>query len=116
MEILTGWQGHPLHALDGIGWDFYGNARNPGDETLGHIRDRMRRWVDRVVRRHAGADVVGVSHGDPLLIVTADLRGGAMELATIRPEVYIPTACVFRLRFDATDRYHDQELFVPHAA
>lgn len=114
IELKSGWEGRPQAELAAIGWDYYANPFHAEDETIEQIRDRMLRWVRRVVRRHAGGEVVGVSHGDPLLVALAALRGLPMELASIRPAEYIPTACVFRLRFDA-GRFLDDELFTPHA-
>ena len=44
-----------------IDWDFYTNPREPDDESLQVIHDRMQRWLDRVLQRHPGREVVGVS-------------------------------------------------------
>src|SRR5438105_10963884 len=68
-EVRTGWQGEPLATLEQIDWDFYGNPRAATDESLQMIHDRMHRWLGRILRRHAGSEVVGVSHGDPILIL-----------------------------------------------
>src|SRR5947209_13029771 len=74
-EVRTAWQGEPLAALEQIDWDFYGHPRALDDESLQAIHDRMHRWLARVLRRHAGSEVVGVSHGDPILILAGSLRG-----------------------------------------
>ncbi len=113
-EIKTGWQGRTLAELDFIKWDFYSHRRYPSDEALSDVRDRMRRWVDRMLRRHAGGEVVGVTHGDPILILLGDLRGLPMDLSRIRPRTYIPVASLFRLDFDPTGRFLEAEMFVPH--
>lgn len=115
MELQTGWQGRPYADLQAIGWDFYANPQASEDDTLESIRDRMRGWRGRVLRRHPGQEVVGVSHGDPILIALADLAGAPMRLDQIRPAPYIPTACVFRLRFDEDGGFVDSVMFVPHA-
>lgn len=115
MELQTGWQGQPYADLQAIGWDFYANRLGSEDDTLESIRDRMRGWRRRVLRRHRGQEVAGVSHGDPILITLADLAGAPMQLNQIRPAPYIPTACVFRLRFDEDGTFIDSRMFVPHA-
>ncbi len=115
IEVGTSWDGHPLSDLDRIGWDFYTHRRAPRDETMQAIRDRMRRWVKRMLRRYPGREVAGVSHGDPLLILLGDLRGLPLELTKIRPVEYIPTASVFRLSFDGRGMFRDADMFVPHA-
>lgn len=113
-EVRTAWEGHPLAALQGIDWDFYGNQRHPQDESMADVRDRMRRWLARVLARHAGGEVVGVTHGDPILILVADLRGLPMDLGLVRPAVYIPTASVFRLTFDSQGAFSEATMFVPY--
>jgi len=113
-EIRTGWQGEPLAALERIQWDFYTNPRSPEDEGLEAIYTRMRRWLDRVLRRHPESEVVGVSHGDPILILVGALRGLPLEGRRLFPTPYIPTGTVYRLEFDAADRCRGVEQLVPH--
>jgi broad specificity phosphatase PhoE len=112
-EIRTGWQGEPLASLQRINWDFYAHPRSPDDESLQTIRDRMLRWVHRAVRRHAGAEVVGVSHGDPILILTGCLKGLPLEPEHIFPRPYIGTGALFRMLFDASGNCHDIQLIAP---
>jgi probable phosphoglycerate mutase len=114
IEIGSGWDGSPYSELEKIHWDYYSNPHSPTDETLEQIRDRMMGWVNTVLNRHEGQEVAGVSHGDPLLVITAHLRGDPMQVASIRTDPYIPTACVFRLRFE-DGVYKDARMFVPHA-
>jgi broad specificity phosphatase PhoE len=115
LEIRSGWQGQPLADLERIGWDFYANPRSSEDESLQMIHDRMQRWLARVLRRHAGSEVVGVSHGDPTLILVGTLRGLPLDVS-IFPRPYIQPATVYRMRFDADGRCRDLQMFVPHAA
>jgi broad specificity phosphatase PhoE len=113
-EIRTGWQGEPIEALQRINWDFYSNPRSPADESLSMVHDRMRRWVGRMLRRHAGAEVLGVSHGDPILILAASLRGLPLERERIFPQPYgIPTGGVFRFRFSARGECQEVRLVTP---
>jgi broad specificity phosphatase PhoE len=115
LEVRTTWQGEPLAALEQIGWDFYTNPRDPGDETLRAIHDRMLRWLHRMLRRHAGGEVVGVSHGDPILILVGTLSGLPLERRKIFPQPYIETGVLYRMRFDAAATLEDIKLLVPHA-
>jgi len=114
-EIRSGWQGAPLTALEAIDWDLYAHPRGDDDESLGVIRDRMLRWVDHVLRRHAGGEVVGVSHGDPILILAGTLRGLPLSQQHLFPRPYIETGALFRLQFDGLQRCRDVQLLVPHA-
>jgi broad specificity phosphatase PhoE len=114
-EIRTAWQGAPLADLEKINWDFYANPRGTDDESLETIHARMGRWLQRVLRRHAGGEVVGVSHGDPILVLAGSLRGLELHRAVIFPQPYIEPGTVYRFRFDASDTVRDVEQFVPHA-
>jgi broad specificity phosphatase PhoE len=78
------------------------------------IHDRMQRWLSRVLRRHAGGEVLGVSHGDPVLILAGTLRGLPLVPERIFPRPYIATGCVYRLRFDAQGACREVEFLVPH--
>jgi probable phosphoglycerate mutase len=114
LEVRTSWQGEPATALESINWDFYTNPRDPADESLRDIHDRMLRWLGRVLRRHAGGEVVGVSHGDPILILVGTLSGLPLD-RRIFPQPYILPGVVYRMRFDAAGACGEIKLLVPHA-
>ena len=115
-EVRTAWQGEPVATLEKIDWDFYTHPRDPqGDESLQAIHDRMLRWLHRVLRRHSGEEVLGVSHGDPILVLVGTLRGLQLDPRRIFPRPYIQPGVVYRMRFDAHGICRDVELIVPHA-
>ncbi|HEV7661933.1 MAG TPA: histidine phosphatase family protein [Chloroflexota bacterium] len=109
-EVRTGWQGEPLASLEEIDWDFYANPRHCTDESLETINARMQRWLKRVLRRHAGEEVVGVSHGDPILILTGVLRGLPLQQQHLFPRPYIHTGALYRLQFAADGSCLDVQL------
>jgi broad specificity phosphatase PhoE len=115
-EVRTAWEGEPLDALERIDWDFYTSPRHPDDESLQVIHDRMQRWLRRVLRRHAGAEVLGVSHGDPILILVGTLAGLPLDPRHIFPRPYIGPGVLYRLGFDASGACRELELLVTHAA
>ena len=114
-EVHTSWQGEPLATLESIDWDFYAHPRGAGDESLQMIHNRMQRWLNRMLQRHAGSEVVGVSHGDPILILAGTLRGLPLVPERIFPRPYIETGALYELRFDAKGDCRDVQLLVPHA-
>jgi broad specificity phosphatase PhoE len=115
LEIRTGWQGEPLAALERIDWDLYAHPRQPKDDSLETISSRMQRWVGRMLRRHAGSEVAGVSHGDPILVLVGTLSGLPLDSKRIFPRPYISPGVLYRLQFDALGVCRDIQLQVPHA-
>ena len=115
IEVRTAWEGHPLASLEAIGWDFYTNPRHPADDSLDGIHARMQRWVRRMLRRHAGGEAVGVSHGDPVLILVGALRGLPLDPRRLFPQPYIEPGTVYRLRFDGSGTFRGSDVYVPHA-
>jgi broad specificity phosphatase PhoE len=112
-EVQTGWQGQPLDALERIDYDVYGHPAGSDDESLQMIRDRMLRWLRRMLRRHAGSEIVGVSHGDPILVLAGTIGGLRLEPAAIFPRPYIATGVVYRMDFDAMGECRDVEFLAP---
>jgi probable phosphoglycerate mutase len=109
-EVRTGWQGEPVASLEQINWDFYGHPRDAADDSLHTIHDRMQRWLKRVLHRHAGSEIVGVSHGDPILILSGALRGLPLDKEQLFPRPYIHTGALYRLAFDAAGAVLDVTL------
>jgi broad specificity phosphatase PhoE len=114
-EVRTGWEGEPIASLERIDWDFYTHPRGPDDESLEKIQRRMQRWLQRVLRRHAGREVLGVSHGDPILVLVATASGLPLEPHRIFPRPYIQPGVLYRMRFDARGACRGLDLLVPHA-
>jgi broad specificity phosphatase PhoE len=115
IEVRTSWEGQPLRDLENIGWDFYSHPRHPEDESLEAICNRMQRWLNRMLRRHAGSEVVGVSHGDPVLILVGAVQGVPLEPKVLFPQPYIEPGTVYRMRFNADGNVRDVDRYVPHA-
>jgi probable phosphoglycerate mutase len=86
-EVRSAWEGTPLASF-ATGFSTYGDPRAPDDETMAGIAGRMLRFVARVHRRHPGACVVAISHGDPITILRVALRGWPLTLAAIRGRDY----------------------------
>jgi probable phosphoglycerate mutase len=114
-EVHTSWQGEPLATLESIDWDFYAHPRRAEDESLQMIQGRMQRWLNRMLQRYAGSEVVGVSHGDPILILAGTLRGLPLVPDRIFPRPYIETGALYHLRFDEKGACREVQLLVPHA-
>jgi broad specificity phosphatase PhoE len=115
LEVRTAWQGEPNATLAQIDWDLYTHPRDPEDDTLQGILDRMQCWLRRMLKRHAGHEVVGVGHGDPILILVGTLTGLPLDPNQIFPRPYIGPGVLYRLLFDAEGAFQNVDLQVPHA-
>ncbi|HEY7064551.1 MAG TPA: histidine phosphatase family protein [Chloroflexota bacterium] len=65
MELRTGWQGTPNKEVP-KGTSFYVDRKHPDDEVVEDVLGRMRRLVQRLLRRHRDQTLVCVGHADPI--------------------------------------------------
>ena len=73
-RVNTAWQGEPLADLErSTGTSTPIRARETDESLAGDPRSHAALAVARA-RRHAGREVVGVGHGDPILILVGSLR------------------------------------------
>ena len=82
-EVGSGWHGTPVATFK-PGFVVYQERRQPGDEALEDIAARMVRFVRRARRRHPGATVVAVSHGDPVSVLRVVLGRREVTVSAIR--------------------------------
>ena len=59
--------------------------------------------------------MLGVSHGDPILILVGTLSGLPLDPHNIFPRPYIEPGVLYRMRFDADGACRGVERRVPHA-
>ena len=84
-EINSYMEGMPFKFGKASKFDHYFSPlRKPENETMTDIRDRMIRFVNSVVKKNKGKNVVAIAHGDPFMILMAELKGLPMELSSIR--------------------------------
>ncbi|HSH68438.1 MAG TPA: histidine phosphatase family protein [Deferrisomatales bacterium] len=74
-EVLTPYQGCLEDQVRCRGGDFY-TGSPPQYEQPQDVLNRVRRFADRMVRRHPGGHVLAVTHGDPSAFFTL-WAGGA---------------------------------------
>ncbi len=73
-EVRTPYDGWPLSRLGERHWDLY-SGNPPPNEQPADVLLRVRRFVDKVLRHHAGEQVVAVSHGDPIVFLSLWANG-----------------------------------------
>ena len=101
-EIGTAWQGTPFSQFK-PGFSAYENRREPGDESIEDVRERMLAFVERARLRHPGETVVAVSHGDPITILRVALSDRPVTLSAIRGSDYAALASVTLITYEPGD-------------
>ncbi len=97
-EVGSGWHGTPVATFK-PGFVVYHERREPGDEALEDVAARMVRFVRRARRRHPGACVVAVSHGDPISALRVVLSGRELTLASVRGYDYAGLGSVTEITY-----------------
>lgn len=98
LETLSGYEGESNTILK-PGFSFYDPRRNPGDESMEDVWNRMMRMVRRVLKRHAGSTVALVSHADPITILRVGLEGRPLTRNDLHTVVNPDRASVTQLVF-----------------
>ena len=97
-ETGSAWQGTPFTSFK-PGFSVYHDRRQPGDESLEDVAARMLAFVERARRRHPGACVVAVSHGDPISALRVVLSGRELTLAAVRGVDYAALGSVTEITY-----------------
>jgi broad specificity phosphatase PhoE len=88
-EVLTAWQGRLHSELHAHGFNFYANRLHPTDETIEQVWARVERFIRQARKKHPGETIVGVSHGDPIILTRAYYSGSPLTPETVRlPSIY----------------------------
>ncbi|MDQ3856274.1 MAG: histidine phosphatase family protein [Chloroflexota bacterium] len=95
-EVGTSWQGTRWTDV-GHDANLYEPRRDPSDETLHDVGERVARLVRRLAKRHPGETVVCVSHADPIMIGRVHLQGIPLSFEAVRGPDYPERASVTRL-------------------
>jgi broad specificity phosphatase PhoE len=86
-EVGTAHQGSSNKVL-GPKLNFYDNPASDADETISMVAGRMRRFLAKVARRHAGQKVVAVSHADPIMILRVAMENRPLVHASLSGDNY----------------------------
>ncbi|MDP9351594.1 MAG: histidine phosphatase family protein [Chloroflexota bacterium] len=97
-EVQTGWQGARWAEI-GSDVNLYEPRRDPGDESMDDVGDRLERFIGQLLKRHRGETVACVSHADPVMIAKVRMQGKPLNMETIRRPDYPERASVTWLTF-----------------
>jgi len=87
IEVRTSYQGSPNSILK-PGFSFFEPVRDPNDETMQGIFDRLSSFLQAAIQKHGGSTVVAVSHADPISVLWTGLEQRQLTPACMRETVY----------------------------
>jgi broad specificity phosphatase PhoE len=87
LEVRTGYQGSSNSILK-QGFSFFEPLKNPSDETMADVFNRIVTFLRRLVRHHQGQTVVAVTHADPIAIMRVGLLGLPLTVANMHATAY----------------------------
>ena len=96
LEVRTSYQGSPNSILQ-PGFSFYEPPKEPGDETMQEVFERLVRFLRRAASRHRGGTVVAVTHADPIAIMRVGLDRLPMTASSLHSTVYPARSSVTQL-------------------
>lgn len=69
-------------------------------ETIEDVAQRMKKFIARIIKKHKGKNIVVVTHGDPIMIVKAQIKRLPIEINSIRPiKGYIQPGEIYMAEF-----------------
>lgn len=103
LEVSSIKRGKKMKKLAIERWNFYKPEYTKlGGEKLSDIWKRMNHFFGETVQKHAGQEIVVVTHGDPIMISYIKHQGKRLTLSEIRGADYVDTAKGFMLIFEET--------------
>ncbi|PZS02001.1 MAG: hypothetical protein DLM69_04425 [Candidatus Chloroheliales bacterium] len=114
-EVRTGWQGYPNRDLMAGKFNFYDPKKDPSDESIMDVYNRVYGLVRIILERHAGQSIVCVTHGDPVMILKTGLREVELRRDTIREPDYPAKASVTTFIFNTPETAPQISYFDPNA-
>ncbi len=100
-EVRTSWQGHPNRDLMAGKFNFYEPKKDPSDESIADVYERMAQMVQCILSEHPGQRIACLSHADPVMILKTGLRGVELTRANIRGPEYPAKASITTIVFDS---------------
>ncbi len=93
LEVRTGYEGKP-NSIMKPGFSFYEPMVAESDESMEVVYERLSRFLQRLVVRHAGQSVVVVTHADPIAIMRLGLLHLPLTVSSLHATVYPARATI----------------------
>lgn len=119
LEIKSSLQGTSFSYIKTLNYNvFAGPGSGITGETIEEVADRMQQFIHTVIKKHPGKKIVAVSHGDPIMLVKAKLKGLPIINESLRPgpEEYIQQGEIYKVTCDEYIPLTIQSVFKPQIA
>jgi len=116
LEIQTSLQGNSFTYIRSLNYDvFAGPGKKIVGETIYEVYNRVEKFVDYVIKNHAGKRVVAVTHGDLMMLLKAKFERLPIINESIRPgeNQYFTQGEVYKVTCDETTPLSLTSVFKP---
>ena len=81
-------------------WKFdLGNCTCPGGESVRHLQERVKATIERLVKEHAGKNILIGTHATPVRTMSCILKG--LDISEIVNITWVPNASVTIVKYDS---------------
>lgn len=113
IEIQTAYQGIPFADLNPIQSEIYLQPKEKTDETVEQIALRMLEFIQYLTKEYNGKRIALVSHGDPVMALTAIIKKFPLRFESIRTGKYIHHGEVREIIVADNGKMKIQTVYIP---
>ncbi len=98
LEVKSSFQGQSFDIARSINYDIFASDHSEfTGETIENVSSRMGKFAAEISEKNNGQNIVAVSHGDPIMLISVLAQGLPIVNESIRPNdgTYIKTGEVF---------------------
>lgn len=116
LEINTSMQGKSFSFIKTLNYDvFAGPGKAIKGETIEQVLERVEKFVNLVINKHPGQQVVAVTHGDIMMLLKARLEHLPIVNDSLRPgpEHYVQQGEIYKVTCDENVALTLESIFKP---
>lgn len=116
LEIKSSMQGTSFSYVANINYNVFAEpGKHIQGETIEDVSNRMQHFIHTMIKKHPGKNIVAVSHGDPIMLVKAAIKGLPIINESLRPgpEKYLKQGEVYKVTCDEYIPLKIESVFKP---
>lgn len=116
LEIKSSMQGTSFSYISKINYNVFAEpGKHIQGETIEDVSNRMQQFIQKMIKKHPGKNIVAVSHGDPIMLVRAAITGQPITNESIRPgsNEYIQQGEIYKVTCDEYIPLMIESIFKP---